>query len=203
MKNEKGNLRVISHIAVLILATILVVGSTASWYDRTPTSPGITNKLTYSQTANINNGSDILIETYVGTNDNGIVTYDTTLASSDNIVAEPGAVNYFKTVLTDQSNDGDSIVSLYLKSLTCSNLSDGDIHIGILGPEKTYKSYDGNFVDGKYIVNTICIEDNVLVENNTSTANPKTTEIYWFVETNVSADKKGSLTLGDLYIAAN
>ena len=204
MKNEKGNLRVISFIVVMILATILVVGSTASWYDRTPTSAGTTNKLKYSQSAKINNGSTISVETYVGKNNNGVITYETKLSDVNSIESVSGSVNYFKTVLTDQSNKGDSIVSLYLKSLSCSNLTNNDIHIGILGPEKTYKSFVGNAVNGNYVVNSACIEDNVLVKNNTSIdSDLKHTEIYWFVETNVNANAKGTIVLGDLYVVAN
>lgn len=193
MKKSRSNFRVISHIAVLALVLVIAVVATFSWYNRsTATQEG--NLLQYSQSGNIS-GNGGSLRTFVGTNDNGVITYET--ENSGSISTEPGAVNYFKTVITDESNTGDSVISLYLEDMSFSNMNSSTVKIGIIQPEKTYKKFTGTLSGSNYIVDRICLIDNVYVQNQS------TTEVYWFVEINKSYSGTGSINLGTLHLVYN
>lgn len=195
MKNKRSNLRVISHIAVLMLVLVIAVVSTFSWYNRSTASQE-GKLLKYSQSGNIS-GKGGTIQTFVGTNNNGVISYDTDISTMASVSTEPGAVNYFKTVITDETNSGDAVVSLYIENMKFSSMGNSTVKIGISQPEKTYKSYSGSYSGGKYNVDRICLIDNLYVKNQT------VTEVYWFVEINKSFSGNGSIELGSLHLVYN
>ena len=197
MKKSRSNLKVLSHIAVLALVLVIAVVATFSWYNRsTVTETGYLLK--YSQSGNVN-GSGGEIHTYAGTNNDGVVTYSTTEVSetSGGISTEPGSVNYFKTVITDESNTGESMVSLYLEGLSYTKSLGNSVKVGIIQPEKTYKKYTSTLSGNNYNASRICLIDNVYVENN------GTVEVYWFIEINKNLTTTGSINLGTLHLVYN
>lgn len=195
MKKGKSNLKVISHILVLALVLVIAVVATFSWYNRTQSAGETGYLLEYTQSGNVN-GTGGTIQTFAGTDNNGMITYADTEVSGT-ISTEPGAVSYFKTVITDESNSGDSMVSLYLEDFTYSSKMGSAIHIGIIQPEKTYKKFTGTLSGSNYIVDKICLEDNVPVANN------GTVEVYWFVEIDATYSGTGSVDLGTLHLVYN
>ena len=80
---------------------------------------------------------------------------------------EKAHINYFKTVITETGNGGDSVVSLYIDSIKAG----ANFSVGLTSPEKTYESVT---VSGGAVYD-YCIEDYILVRNLDST------EIYWFI----------------------
>ncbi len=193
-----SKLRYFSHILILTLVLVIAVGATFSWYNRTViTSAGEGNKFTYIQNGNVN-GVGGSITTYKGTNVDGVVTYSNDpLTSTGGLTTEPGALNYFKTVITDESTEGDSMISVYLENFTYSKSMGNSIHIGISEPEKTYKKYTSTLSGSNYVAKSICLEDNVFVKKG------GTVEIYWFVEIDANYSGNGSLSLGTMHLVYN
>ncbi len=194
MKKNKNNYKLISHIAVLAMVVMLAVTSTFSWYSRTTNndSSPTAGVLKYERSGNIN-GEGGTLQTYVGTkNSNGQITYDNKLTG--NISTEPGAVNYFKTVITDKSS-GDSLVSLYLKNLMCTKSLGNKIKIGILQPEKTYKEITADVESPN-----ICTFKDIPLIDNVQIKMGTTIEIFWFIEIQESALYAGSISLGTLHL---
>ena len=194
MKKDRSNLRLISYIVMLALVLTMAAGSTFSWYNRTKVAGGESNKLIYSQTGMVNNAAseERTVATYAGTSENGVVSYSET-AVSGAVTAKAGEVTYFKTVITDTANAGDSMVSLYLQSITLSSNMGNEFHIGLVGPEKTYKSYTCT----NNAANKVCVEDNIFLENN------GTVEVYWFVKPDTANATDGTITLGAQYLVYN
>lgn len=197
MKKIISNPKILSRILVLLLVLSIAVVATFSWYNRSTSSAGESNKFSYTQSGKIN-GDGGTIETYLGTNNNGKITYSTTSlsASNDVISTQPGALNYFKTVVTD-SSDADSLISVYLEDFTYSSSMNGSIHIGLTNPEKTYKEVKGSASGSNYIVESLCLEDNVPISKG------GTVEIYWFIEIDEDFSGTGSITLGTLHLVYN
>lgn len=197
MKKIISNPKILSRILVLLLVLSIAVVATFSWYNRTASNAGEGNKFSYTQSGKIN-GDGGSIATYVGTNDNGKITYSTTPLSTSNdvISTEPGAVNYFKTVVTDNSN-ADSLISVYLENFTYSSSMNSSIHIGLTNPEKTYKEFDATLTGGSYVIKSLCLEDNVPI------AKGGTVEIYWFIKVDENFSGTGSITLGNLHLVYN
>lgn len=198
MKKHISNPKLISHILILLLALSIAVVATFSWYNRSTSTAGDGNRFTYTQSGNIN-GKGGSVATYAGTSDNGKVTYSTELLTSTagTLSTEPGALNYFKTVITDESTSGDSLVSLYLKDFTYSSTMGESIHIGLIQPEKTYKQYTATTSGSNCVIDSICLEDNIFIENG------GTVEVYWFVEIDAEYDGTGSMELGNLHLVYN
>lgn len=187
MKKEYRGFKVVSHIAILFLVLLIAVSTTFSWYDRSKSDDVSSYRLDYSQTGKVNGAGEKTVKTYAGTNSNGIVTYsETELADSREFDVVSGEATYFKTVITETDNAGDSVVSLYLDNLTCTS---GTLKVGIVGPEKTYIEHE----DTDSTFENLCIEDNLIVKSQ------GTVEIYWFV----IADADGTIELGNFYIVHN
>lgn len=196
MKKSRSNLRVVSHIAVLALVLVIAVVATFSWYNRSASSFESGSTLKYTQTGNVS-GKSGDIQTYVGVDDNGIITYETALTDGMSVTTEPGAVNYFKTVITDSSNTGDSMISLYLEDFACSTSMGNAIHIGLVEPEKTYKAFTGTANGSNYVIDQLCLIDNVFIKNN------GTVEVFWFIEIDKNYTGTGSINLGTLHLVYN
>lgn len=197
MKKATGNARFVSHILILLLCVIIGVVATFSWYSRsTQESLGTAGLLTYTQSGNIS-GNGCTVETFAGTIVDGDVSYSTEPLSTE-ITSEPGALNYFKTVLTDVSNAPQSYVSVYLENFTYSqSLGENSVHIGITQPEKTYKQFNATASGSDYTIGSLCLEDNIIITSG------NTIEIYWFVEIDGNAVTNGSISPGTLHIVYN
>ncbi len=191
MKKEIHNSKIISHIVVLAMVVMLAVTATFSWYNRVPNEDFPTGGLLkYERSGNIN-GSGGTIATYVGTETNGKITYADTKVTGT-ISTEPGAINYFKTVITDNST-GDSLISLYLENFKTTLSS--DVKVGMLKPEKTYIPLTNKGISSGYFTfNKICLIDNVPIKKDT------TTEVCWFVEISTTNTTSGSIDLGTLHL---
>lgn len=198
MKKRISNPKLISHILLLALVMSIAVVATFSWYNRSVTpSAGEGKKFTYTQSGNVN-GAGGTVTTYAGTSDNGVITYSTEAVSTTGAVTtEPGKLSYFKTVITDESSEGDSLVSVYLENFTYSSSMGNAIHIGLTEPEKTYKPISATTSGGNCVVESICLEDNIFVEKG------GTVEIYWFVQIDGSYSGNGTIDLGNLHLVYN
>lgn len=197
MKKEKGNLRLMSLLAILALVLLMAVASTFSWYNRTQSADAEARILDYKQTGKVNSVGSAEVATFEGTLDNGIVSYsDTALASDAAVTAKSGQVNYFKTVITDTANSS-SLVSLYLNNITCTSDMGSSLHIGIVEPEKTYKQFTGTVTGESFIVDTLCVEDDLILESGS------TVEVYWFVEIDADYTSEGTINLGTQYLVYN
>ena len=151
------------------------------------------NLLTYEKTGSINyDTGDSTVVTYLGTVKNGELVYgETPVSSTDAVPVKAGTPTYFKTVITNNVTSVDSVISLYLSSLSWSSSLGNTIHIGIYGPEKTYT----NVTSSTQNAGRTCIEDNIVPEKNT------TVEVIWFVKSDAAAD--GTVTLGSQYPVYN
>lgn len=195
MKNRKPILILSILIIVVTIATLFAV-NTFSWYNRTAITHNDKgyNLLTYEKTGSINyDTGDSTVVTYLGTIKKGEIVYDETTPVSDTqaVSVKAGTPTYFKTVITNNDTSGDSMISLYLSSLSWSSSLGNTIHIGIYGPEKTY----ANVTSSTQNAGRTCIEDNIVLEKNTSV------EVIWFVKSDAAAD--GTVTLGSQYPVYN
>ncbi len=168
MKNRISFLKLLSLIALLMLSLTLVVTSTFSWYPRTSSNSQPVNSFRYALSGIVTGGGNKNIETFVGTNENGHIYYSDTALGTDRVIpVNSEQVYYFKTVITETGNGGDSVVSLYIDSIKAG----ANFSVGLTSPEKTYESVT---VSGGAVYD-YCIEDYILVRNLDST------EIYWFI----------------------
>lgn len=199
MKKGTANARMFSHILILLLCVIIAVVATFSWYSRSTTqSLGTAGELTYSQSGNIT-GNGCIAQTFAGTYSEGDISYSSTpVADTDSITSEPGACNYFKTVITDQnSNAPKSVLSVYLENFTYSSSMGSTIHIGLLQPEKTYKQFTSTTSGSNKVIESLCLEDNIVITSG------GTVTVYWFVQIDSSYTGSGSIGLGNLHIVYN
>lgn len=198
MKKSEQKSKMISHILIMAMTLIMAVAATFSWLPRNPAaSLGTGNMLKYTQSGEIN-GSGGEVHTYAGTNDNGVITYSATELSSDSVTAAPGKVNYFKTVIQDNTTNGNkSVVSVYLKNLKFSTDMGNAFHIGLTEPEKTYKSFNAT-AQGEYnVISSLCLEDNIIIQNGDDW------EIYWFISVDGNYSGNGTIVLDTMHLVYN
>lgn len=198
MKKSEQKSKMISHILIMAMTLIMAVAATFSWLPRNPAaSLGTGNMLKYTQSGEIN-GSGGEVHTYAGTNDNGVITYSDTELSSDSVTAAPGKVNYFKTVIQDNTTNGNkSVVSVYLENLKFSTDMGNDFHIGLTEPEKTYKSFNAT-AQGEYnVISSLCLEDNIIIQKGDAW------EIYWFISVDGNYSGNGTIVLDTMHLVYN
>lgn len=198
MKKSEQKSKMISHILIMAMTLIMAVAATFSWLPRNPAaSLGKGNMLKYTQSGEIN-GSGGEVHTYAGTNDNGVITYSATELSSDSVTAAPGKVNYFKTVIQDNTTNGNkSVVSVYLENLKFSTDMGDAFHIGLTEPEKTYKSFKTT-AQGEYnVIVSLCLEDNIIIQNGDDW------EIYWFISVDGNYSGNGTIVLDTMHLVYN
>lgn len=198
MKKSEQKSKMISHILIMAMTLIMAVAATFSWLPRNPAaSLGKGNMLKYTQSGEIN-GSGGVVHTYAGTNDNGVITYSATELSSDSVTAAPGKVNYFKTVIQDNTTNGNkSVVSVYLENLKFSTDMGNAFHIGLTEPEKTYKSFKTT-AQGEYnVISSLCLEDNIIIQNGDDW------EIYWFISVDGNYSGNGTIVLDTMHLVYN
>lgn len=202
MKKNTSSFNLVSRLAILLLVLLLAVGTTFSWYDRTKRGDGESYLLDYEVSGKINTGlTGVSVETYVGTKKNGIVKYNdvplTVSGVGESVTTNSGEVTYFKTVIQDTANSGDSLISLYLSQFSCASKMGSKIHIGVVGPEKTYNEYQGTISGSDYVIQPMLIEDNILLKNNSIV------EVYWFMSVDESYSGDGTVSLGVPYVVNN
>lgn len=198
MKKSEQKSKMISHILIMAMTLIMAVAATFSWLPRnSAASLGTGNMLKYTQSGEIN-GSGGEVHTYAGTNDNGVITYSATELSSDSVTAAPGKVNYFKTVIQDNTTNGNkSVVSVYLENLKFSTDMGNAFHIGLTEPEKTYKSFNAT-AQGEYnVISSLCLEDNIIIQNGDAW------EIYWFISVDGNYSGNGTIVLDTMHLVYN
>lgn len=199
MNNKDKNIKIFSHIFVLMLCAIIAISATFSWYSRqSAQSLSSGNELTYSQSGHIS-GNGCNVTTYVGENDNGKISYSATDISSGttSLTAAPGKFIYFKTEIQDNSTALKSNISVYLENFSYTSPTNTAIKIGLTQPEKTYKSFTTTTDGSAYKISSIQIEDNLQV------AKGSTTIVYWFIEFADNATTGTSATLGNIHIVYN
>lgn len=200
MKQNRNSLRLVSHVAILVLTLILAVASTFSWYDRTVEANEDGNRLNFNHTAFVNNGETIDVKTYAGVLENGVVEYDDSegkeLDGTD-VTIKSGKVNYFKTVLKDTGNQGNSLVSLYINEISSSSVTLNNIHIGLIAPEKVYKHHTATKTGANFALKNVCIEDNLFIKNK------GTVTVYWFIEPDKGVVGDIVMNIGTSYVVAN
>ncbi len=197
MKNRKKFVLLISIILVVVMTATVLLVNTFSWYDRTEIKhDGETEKynlLTYNKSGKINyEVGDSSTVTYLGTVKNGDIVYGTdAISNTSQIDVTADGPTYFKTVITNNDTSGDSVVSLYVDSLIWSENLGDTIHIGIMGPEKTYKDLTSTAQN----LGKTCIEDNIILSKGTAV------EIVWYVKSDAGVD--GTITVGAQYPVYN
>lgn len=182
MKSGNKFFRLFSLVTIFALILIMAVASTFSWYaPTTVTDKG--NALYYNIEGKINRNSGCKFVTYKGDVVDGFLVYNefTPLRGPQAVtISETDEVARYKTIIANDDN-GPALVSLYVNSISCT---DGDAYIGIYQPEKTYIKAEGT---------PVCIEDNLIVPNNSSI------EVYWYVGAKAGA----TVTFGDLFVSYN
>lgn len=193
MKSNKKSIMIISCILMLAIFLAVSVVTTFSWYDRTKMDDAYAHIIDYSLTAKTAGNGPKTIKTYAGTLEDGVLKFSDTEVSG-NITTYPGKVNYFKTVITETNNIGDSVISVNYDSISLSSNVGGGCHIGLTSPEKTYKEIKGTTSNDKIVFSDVCIEDEVIVKSE------DTVEVYWYFQAdNEDYEGTGTLTLGNLY----
>ncbi len=190
MKKGERKSKLLTHILILALCLLTAVTAAFSWYDRSTAATETGNLLTYSQTGKIS-GEGCTVVTYVGTENNGVISYDSTDISSSgrSLKTEPGSVNYFETVITNNSTDAaDSMISVYLEDFYCDDGLSDYVKLGLTQPEKTYKTVSSA---------RVCLEDNLEIGQG------ETVTVDWFVEVDSDCSDSGSISLGTMHIVYN
>lgn len=193
MKRKVNKTKIICFIlAIAVFLTVSVI-TAFSWYDRTAMPEADARIIEYNLTAKTAGNGPKTIKTYAGNFEDGVLKYSDTEVSED-ITTYPGKVNYFKTVITETTNAGDSVISVHYDTISISSNVHGGCHIGLTSPEKTYQVINGQTVDNKTVYSDVCIEDEVFVKSN------GTTEIYWYIQADDGDyEGTGTLNLGNLY----
>lgn len=188
MKNRISLPKAVTLVALLMFAMTLLVTSTFSWYPRAEVNSEDTYQtLRYVQTGKVTGWGLKTVKTYLGTSENGNVSYsDTELVANTNIPVNDEKIYYFKTVITETENNGVSAISLYLDKIKASGSS---ISVGLTSPEKTYEKV--SLTSGS--VSDYCLEDNIIIQTN------GTVEIYWFINYSGTI----ALQLGNFYYMHN
>ena len=207
MKRQLNISRLITILLALALAVIMAVGSTFSWYSRTPATVNKTDVKTmnYSVTGKVNAPRTAQMKTYLGVEDNGEFTYNNEVPSS--VLFEKGEnIKYFKTDI-DITNNGDALVSLYLQGLTYTKLGQ-NFSIGVINPEKTLKSYTADSANDVFIKNYACICDNILIPTDTDDDGQDFDSdftVYWYIkfESPNENDDPCTLSLGKMHLVYN
>lgn len=163
---------------VMALLTIVIAMTTVSfsWFEP-DVKEGI--GLQYKDEAKLRDES-CDITTYSGNYNNspnttgyGLVLYGN-VVSTGNVTVNEGNTAYFKTVITNSSEDYDTVVSLFLPSFAPG--ADSKASIGVAMPTNSYRTFTSSKTD-------IHIIRNAQVKKYVSTdANPGTISVEWFVK---------------------
>lgn len=185
-------------MAVLILVISMVTVS-FSWFEP-DVKEGV--GLQYIDTTTLR-AENCEISTHAGTmNDTpgttgyGLVQYDTDVLSSGDVTVSasgsgdditPG-IAYYKTVIVNNNEDKDTVVSLYLKSFTVTN---GSASVGVAVPTNSFRTFTSTKSD-LHIVRNAYISYKVANQAGTGEL-----VVEWFVRCD-----SGSVTFnpGDLYL---
>ncbi len=204
---KRNNLMILVCIVLAVL--IGIIGMTTfsfSWFEP-DTKEGV--GLQFNDSAKLR-AENCTFETFSGTlngkyledgetlNTNfGIVTYSDTKLSSGNVTVSATTSNdtttpgiaYYKTVITNENTDKDTVVSLYLKNFTVNTGSSASI--GVAVPTNSYRTYTSAQTD-LHIVRNAYISYQIQNE-----ARAGEIVVEWFVKCD-----SGSVTFnpGDLYL---
>ena len=178
--------RLLLPLCLLMAVLILVISMTTvsfSWFEP-DVKEGI--GLQYNDEVTLRDEHCTII-TYSGSLNNtpgslgyGLVQYSGEVGTSDITVSAttsgetttPGFA-YFKTVITNSSEDYDTVVSLFLPSITPN---DGRAGLGVATPTNSYRTFGAEQTD-------IHIIRNAQVKMHVSTdANPGQLSVEWFVK---------------------
>ncbi|MBQ8860163.1 MAG: hypothetical protein IJ015_02355 [Ruminococcus sp.] len=186
--------RILPAICVLLAVLIVILGMTTisfSWFE-----PDIEEGigLEFKEDTKLRS-QECTIATYSGTKGNKITDYKTTEvadanvtleATSETVTAEDGSEStvytpvyaYYKTVITNPSDDYDTVVSLFLPSFVPSN---GNSSLCVAYPTNSCRTFSEEQTD-------IHIIRNAYVPNNVATdSNPGQLVVEWFVKCSVGS----------------
>lgn len=200
--------KIMPLVCVLMAILIIVIGMTTvsfSWFE-----PGVKEGvgLQFSDEVNLRaencsfktfSGSmnDKFLDDGVTINPNyGIVTYSDNELASGNVTVSattsgetttPG-IAYYKTVITNDNEDKDTVISLYLKNF---NVANGSASLGVAVPTNSFRSFTSNQSD-LHIVRNAHISYQVQNEARTGEL-----VVEWFIKCD-----SGSVSFnpGDLYL---
>ncbi|MBQ2971356.1 MAG: hypothetical protein IJE16_02265 [Ruminococcus sp.] len=172
--------RILPVLCVLMAVLIVVIGMTSvsfSWFEP-DVKEGIGLEFKDDTKLRAQNCS---IATYSGTKGNKLTTYGTSPVANANVTVSattagdtstPGYA-YFKTVITNSSEDYDTVVSLFIPSFTPAANSSASICVAY--PTNSCRTYSAAQTD-------IHIIRNAYVPQNIKTdANPGQLIVEWFV----------------------
>lgn len=186
--------RILPVLCVLMAVMIVAIGMTSvsfSWFE-----PNIKEGigLQFLETTTLR-AEDCAIKTYSGTlNDTpgtkgyGLVSYSTVEISSGDVTVDAGSTVYYKTVITNSSEEYDTVVSLYLPTFTVNS---GNGSIGVAYPTNSFRTFTSNQTDIHIIRNAH------VVRKIDTDANPGEIYVEWFVKCS-----EGSVTFnpGSVYL---
>lgn len=179
--------RIISPLCILMVIMILIIGIPSvsySWFEP-DTKEGV--GLQFSEEAQLR-AQNCSFKTYSGTMNNtsgtqgyGLVQYNDTEISSGNVTVSastsgetttPG-IAYYKTVIKNNNDNKDTVVSLYLKNFTVS--SGGSASLAVAVPTNSYRTFKSSQTDIHIVRNA---HISYLVQNEARTGE---LVVEWFV----------------------
>lgn len=181
-------------ICIVLAVLIGIIGMTTfsfSWFEP-DVKEGV--GLQFSDSVNLR-PEKCTFSTYSGTKgSNGVITYSETALVKASSLTLSGtetspSIAYYKTVITNENANKDTVVSLYLKSFNVT--TQGSASLGVAIPTNSYRTYTTEEKDLHIIRNA---HVSYLVQNEDRTGE---LVVEWFVKCD-----SGSVTFnpGDLYI---
>lgn len=128
-------------IMAIVLCLMCLMTTTFSWFTRPADSGGMLEWKNSESGLNYktSDGKDISMVTYELSEDGKSSAQDPVTSFSNSTGIASGHRKYYRTDITN-SGDADQSVSLYMSGL---DVTQGNLHIGVNNPLKTYKEYSG------------------------------------------------------------
>ena len=165
-------------ILAVLIAIVSIVTVSFSWFEP-GTKEGI--GLAFNDETKLR-AQNCTITTFEGTkNQDGTYYYGVTNVGTDNVTINATtsgdtttpAIKYYRTVITNSSEDYDTVVSLYLSSFSPS---DGNASIGVAYPTNSYRTFTVTQKD-IHIVRNAYVPRKIVTDQN-----PGELVIEWFVK---------------------
>lgn len=186
-KNTKLGIVLISFLAVLIFGVNLITAS-FSWFEPTPVSGDVIKIEEASVPLRLEKCK--ISDVFVGTQQkDGSISYTET-SGAQSIAGKTRA--FFKTVITNESEDYATNVSLFIAAFPETN---ANVSIAVTYPSNTYRTYSEKQTDLSIIRNATISNR---VQGNAASGK---LEVEWFVDN--KSDSNISVDLSKLYVMYN
>ena len=160
--------RILSASMALLIIVISMTSISYSWFEPGEKA-GI--GLEFVDDTKLRAQSNCKVETYTGTKQNGEINYPDKV--SEEITVDDNQTMYFKTIITNNSEVHDTVVSLYLPSFTPS---DGSASLCVAVPTNSVRTFSAEQMD-LHIIRNAYVPKLVATD-----ANPGQLIVEWFVK---------------------